>query len=412
MDTLNSFLRLVEEGKSNINTGFSLVASENQLSEFAASFLNCEFYGRYSFDSDSTWGATSFPNGRSISAIRNEITHPILARLSKARYVNTKPISGISCLTVVISALCPEGSSVLVLPEKLGGHPSTKYIIRKLGLKVYEIPVSESNEIDIDKLLQLFKRMAVKLIYLDHSNGKSEIDIPLLKMVMNDAEKNIHIHYDTSHFNALVLGGALSNPLVSGGDSFGGSLHKSFSGPHKAFIATNNRTVIDRVNYCSDRFISHEHPNDFLAMTASLLEFDECDGCEYANKMVENGQQLEAALMNMGGESFESSFIPTRTHQLHLSNFRGRSLHEVFNMWVNNSIITNYFTSFLGKNISAIRIGVNEITKLGFDYQGISDLSEAMTYSADGNYKRAKEIIVELKKIYFKPRYCYDAYKR
>lgn len=67
--------------------------------------------------------------------------------------------SGLHAHTTVFMAITEINDSVMILPEKAGGHMATKAILERLGLNVYELEINyETKHIDIAKSEQLMKK--------------------------------------------------------------------------------------------------------------------------------------------------------------------------------------------------------------------------------------------------------------
>ncbi|MER6687342.1 hypothetical protein [Streptomyces olivaceoviridis] len=58
-----------------------------------------------------------------------------------ADFVNLKPVSGVSALTVALSALVKPWTVAYNLAERDGGHGSTRFIGTRLGLQMKDLPV-------------------------------------------------------------------------------------------------------------------------------------------------------------------------------------------------------------------------------------------------------------------------------
>ena len=200
---LKRFTDLVDGHEAKMSRSFSLIPSENTLSPLAKLFLLSDAYSRYFFDDDLLWGNWAFHGGKYIGQIQNEIVIPSLKRLTKAGHVNVKPVSGLSNMIVSLSAYCPVGSKVLIVPHELGGHLSTKTVAERLGLSVLFLPRKGQFYLDEESLIKLLKQEAISLIYIDQASSLFPLDIANIKKCVIESGAETRIHADTSHINGL-----------------------------------------------------------------------------------------------------------------------------------------------------------------------------------------------------------------
>ncbi|MDD5586925.1 MAG: hypothetical protein PHY92_08230, partial [Alphaproteobacteria bacterium] len=299
-DPLNRLAAMTAAHEEKMERSFSLVPSENSLSPLARLFFLSDMYSRYYFDDDRLWGNWAFPGGKNIGQIQEEIVLPALRRLSGAEFINIKPISGLSGMMAAMSAYAGVGSRMLCVPGSLGGHASTQFVAERLGLAVDFLPPKGLFDFDEGELIKLLSGNDVALIYIDQANVLFPLDISKIRRCLKEAGSNARLHVDSSHLNGLIFGGVLENPLLASADSFGGSLHKSFPGPHKAFFATNDKTIYESFANNAAHLISHHHAADVLALAVALLEFERCDGAGYARSTVSNAQAFAGVLHEEG----------------------------------------------------------------------------------------------------------------
>jgi len=89
-----------------------------------------------------------FANRTSIAKDINEIYHA-WCHILKAEAISMRFFSGLHAHTTVFMAITEINDSVMILPEKAGGHMATKAILERLGLNVYELEINYETNISI-----------------------------------------------------------------------------------------------------------------------------------------------------------------------------------------------------------------------------------------------------------------------
>src|SRR6185312_534846 len=399
----------VQLHEQTMRTVFSLVPSENVLSPLAKALLTSDAYSRYYFEDDRLWGQWAFQGGRQIGDIQERIVIPALERLTKAQFLNVRGISGLNNMILTLAAYCKVGDTVIIVPPELGGHASTVHVAERLGLRVRFLPASNEFEIDQERLIACLTTNDVTLLYIDQGNVLFPLDVGSLHHCIRRAKSAACLHVDTSHINGLVFGGVLANPLSSGANSFGGSLHKTFAGPHKAFVATNSEPLNSAIRNEAAHLVSHHHGGEVLALAATLLEFETCGGEVYAHQIVRNAKAFASTLHSRGlwVAGAEDGF--TRTHQVWIGNNERLSGNAASERLREVGLLVNSFSALPVFPQGGIRVGLNEATKLGLGEEESQVLAECFAAAASGsdlNATRSK--VSRLRQRFSKPRYCLD----
>ncbi|MGH3830315.1 MAG: aminotransferase class I/II-fold pyridoxal phosphate-dependent enzyme [Pseudonocardiaceae bacterium] len=291
-----------------------LVPSENSLSLVARLPHLTESAVRYAFPSADSGGENwAWPGRQDLVAIEQGAAVRLGAQLG-ARHTNLKPVSGVSALTVALSALGRPWETAFNLAERDGGHGSTRFIGTRLGLRMKDLPVDPTDcTLDLDALAdRLGNGPRPVLVYLDAFMCLFPLDLGGLRAVVG--EETV-IHYDASHTLGLIAGGQFQDPLAEGADSLGGSTHKTYPGPHKGVLATNDRGIAARLDEHAGYFVSHHHPADVAALAVAVAEMDE-HGSAYALRVVANARRLGAALAERGFRVCGEGRGFTACHQL------------------------------------------------------------------------------------------------
>ncbi|MBX9585807.1 MAG: hypothetical protein K2X50_00985 [Gammaproteobacteria bacterium] len=400
-------LAFVQDNERNSLKKIHLIPSENTLSPLSRLPLLLDIYSRYYLNDFKRFGAWCFPSGQPIDLLENEFLYPILRELSGAIYINTKPISGMNCMTIALAGLADLGDSVLTIPVENGGHVSTTIVAERLGLSLNFIPFKNTFEIDYCKLEDLLKKIKPKLIYLDHATFLFPLDTSAIRALINRVTPDTILYYDTSHTNGLILCQAYPNPLEHGVDIYGGSTHKTLPGPHKAFLATNRKDLADKIESKSNHFVSHNHPSSSLSLAITLMEMKYCGGRDYANRIITNAKLFANILSERGFMVSSNNHNYTETHQVWA--YPEKNIEEYTNLLSNLGIVINKFSSLPGINRQSYRLSVSEITRMGAQETEITELAHLMGDLLNENNVNRSLIdrFSLLQKKLSVPQYCY-----
>lgn len=351
-----------------------LIASENQMPAAARVPYLPEAMTRYCFGTagETNW---AWPGRNELAELEMVAAYDIGALLG-AKYVNLKPISGLSAMTVALSTLAESASTVFSLAETDGGHGSTTFVARRFGLDCQPLPIDPGTWcVDTDTLAQRARRCTGPvLVYLDSFMALFPHDIAAIRAAVGDQAM---IHYDGSHTLGLIAGGQFQDPLKEGANSLGGSVHKTWPGPAgKGVVATNDADLARQVDQHAAGWVSHHHPADVAALAFSAAWMTE-NGDDYAAAVVTNARRLAAALTDQGFTVCAAEHGGTRSHQVWVdidpicpAETASRLLYEAG--IVVNAIDIPYLTA------PGLRLGVQELTFAGFDGDGVDELATVM----------------------------------
>ena len=370
-------LRLLADHEAQAATTLNMTPSENRLSTLAKLPLLLDPYHRYFFNDRLEPDGWAFPGGRLAAGLETELTIPLLRELAGARHVNVRPLSGLHAMLLVFAALGgPPGATVIHFGRELGGHYATAAVAGRLGLRPVALCGPDPHRPDLDRLQALCRRHQPRLVYVDQSYCLFPADIAALCQAVRDAAPATRVHADVSHWMGLVLGGQFPNPLACGADSFGGSTHKTFPGPQKGIVATDDPTLARQLRDTQFYLISSHHFAATLSLGLALLEFRDCGGATYAAQVVANGRRLGQSLQRHGlpVEAADRGF--TAGHQLWVRPVRvGVDAAVAADRLYQAGIRVNVLDDLPHIPEPALRVGVNEPTWLGLGAQEVEELA-------------------------------------
>jgi len=365
-----------------------LVPSENGLSLAARVPHLMEAAIRYAFPGPDGGGENwAWPGRQDLVNIERAAAVQLGTQLG-ARHVNLKPVSGVSALTVALSALARPGDAVFNLAERDGGHGSTRFIGTRLGLLMEDLPVDPATcTLDLDALAQQLDGCPrPELVYLDAFMCLFPMDLTGLRDVVGPETV---IHYDASHTLGLIAGGAWQNPLAEGADSLGGSTHKTYPGPHKGLLATNDAELADRLNEHASHFVSHHHPADVVALAVAAAEMD-ARGATYAHTTVANARRLGTALAERGFTVCGEKGGFTDCHQLWIDIAPLMDAEAASRRMVEAGIVINAIPLPHVSAPAGLRLGMQEVSWAGMGEAEMDELAEIFTaVLRDGQDSRA-----------------------
>jgi glycine hydroxymethyltransferase len=406
-EQLQSIRRLTDANTRIKRYGLSLVPTENILSPLATDVLASDLVNRYfTVDGDCD---LEYPRAEHLQAIES-IAESALMDLFHIGHVNVRPISGLTGMLVAAASLTTPGSVVYTLSPSDGGHASTANIITRLGAKVLHLPFSTADlSIDVDECAAQFKRVAPGLVYIDHTNVLFPLDTQGLRQV---APPGTAIHYDCSQLLGLMVDSDYFDPVAQGASSIGASTHKTFPGPQKAVLMTDDENSAQRFREVANVFISNHHMNSVAALAVTALEM-RLYGCDYSRMVRANALTLGKQLQAEDVPVCSARGVVSGSHQLWIEAAPAdRSVSAAIRRLGEASIVVNHSRVPSLKGHKGIRMGTTGVTRLGM---GREQMVEIAALVADVMLKRRRAVVVErdvqeLVSSFRAPRYCVERF--
>jgi glycine hydroxymethyltransferase len=371
----NELLDLIQRFHTASVRRLHLIPSENPLSSSARLPYVADLAARYSFPADGpNWG---WPGNDDLALVEQAAVDGLRALLGAA-HVNVKPVSGLSAMTVALSALSQRGGTVLSISEADGGHGSTRFVAEQLGRHYRSLPVDRDRyAIDTSALAAIMDGEQLPrpvLVYLDQFMCLFPHDLGAIRAAVG---ADTLICYDASHVLGLIAGGQFQDPLREGADVLTASTHKSLPGPHKGVLATNRPDLAQLLDDHAGHWVSHHHPADVAALAIVVADMLETAPA-YAERTIGNAQALAEALAETGFAVCARPFGFTRSHQLWIDIDACMPAAEASRRLLAAGIVVNAIdVPYLDTGVG-LRLGVQEAAARGMGAAAMQVIAELM----------------------------------
>ncbi len=407
--------RLVNESEEWRHSCINLIPSENFLSYKARDYLTRDFVCRYAEYSRNGGGVQKhyyYKGTRYIKRIEEWLERE-LKSLFNCENIEARPISGTLANDIVFSAFVKRSDNVMAYSTNAGGHIShyKHGSLGKYAKRIIAIPLAKDGyHPDVEETSKLIKRYKPSVVVLGKSLFLFPEPIRELQQACKTAEARII--YDASHVLGLIAGKQFQNPLKEGAGIVTASTHKTFFGTQRGIIFGNiNKEEWKRVDRAAfPGGLSNHHLNTLVGLLQATYEMHEFGG-EYASQTIRNAKTLAKRLYENGLNVQGKDFGFTDSHQVAVDvscyggGERVAMTLERSNIIVNSNMLPTD-ESRNCKNPSGIRIGVQEMTRLGMREREMEFLGGLITGCING--KRVKNRVIELRQNFQKPIYAFD----
>jgi len=397
-----------------------LIASENIPSPAVREALACDFGNRY---------AEGWPGERLYAGCRyidevEEIALELAKKVYEAEFADVRPISGVMANLVAYTVFTKPGDLMIALPIPYGGHIShgkekwggTAGVVR--GLKVDRYEFDEENfEIDVDATRRRIERKGLKPKLFMLGASIFLFPHPVREVAELAAEFDARIVYDAAHVAGLIAGKVFQDPLREGADMVTLSTHKTLAGPQHGMILSWNRYAEDIKRAVFPGLHSNHHLHAVAGVAVALAEALAFYR-EYARKIVENAKVLAQALYERGVRVLYEHKGFTESHTIiadvseYMNGFEAEKLLERAHIILNRNLIPkDYRLKTDYRAPSGIRIGVQEVTRLGMgknEMVEIAELIKKVLVDRRPPEEVAKEVI-ELRKDFQHVKYAFTS---
>ena len=363
--------------------GLPMIASENLISPLAQTMLVSDFHNRYA---EGNPGARYYQGNEFVDNVERKAIE-LAKELFQANYADVRPISATVANLGILFATCQPGDTLTTCDVASGAHISTAPFgavgVRGLKRVTYPFDLEEMN-IDVDKTIKTILEAKPKLCLF----GMSVFLFPTPIKELQDAiqEVGATAWYDGAHVLGLIAGGEFQDPLREGIDILSGSTHKTLPGPQRGMIVANPRDtdMENSLNYgMFPGVLSNHHLHTMASLAITLAEHLEF-GKVYASQVVRNAQALGQALHERGFKLLGEKNGFTKSHTLamdismHMGGKKAVEGLETAGVITNKNLLP-WDPVDKAQNPSGIRVGTQELTRLGMREHEMTEIAEIFT---------------------------------
>ena len=388
------FKQAVKDHHEFFGSSIPLIASENVTSMAVRRFYLSDFGCRYA---EGKVGKRFYQGCMYIDVVE-DVAIKLTKMLFNSEHANVQPISGVTANIAAFFALAKPGDKAFSLSVPCGGHISHHRFsaagIR--GVNVTEYPFDMENlNIDVDETRKLALKEKPKVFVLGASLYLFPHPVEEIAEIAREVDGRVM--YDASHVLGLIAGKQFHDP-VPHSDLVTASTHKTFPGPQRAVIfgevgGEDARAIDHSVMPCC---VSNHHLHSLAAYAVACMEMLEF-GESYARQVIRNAKTLAEELASRGIKVVGEKRGYTESHQV---VFEGsREEQEVLER---NGIFVNVWPS-----TSLIRVGVQEVTRLGMKEGEMKHIAELMVRALKGDSVRDE--VKELSREFSRVHYSFDS---
>lgn len=351
--------------------------------------------------------------GRVIDEIESIVVE-LGRRVLRAAHVEYRPASGSIANALAIGSLVGLDDTIMTLGDGAPGHQSYRRDGwgGRLVQRVVDLPFDhDALDVDVPALRRAVEQARPKLLVIGTQMMLFPYNLAPIRAIAQ--EFGALVMYDGAHVMGLMAGGAFQDPLREGADLITGSTQKSLPGPIGGLILTDTSEIGERVFDSCTRLVSNYENNRVAVLGVTLAEM-EAFGSAYAAACIANAQQLARALDERGFSPLGRDRGFTASNQV-LLDLRGHGNADTLaERWERANVIATAVhlpagTGAHGGPPNGIRIGVQEVTRLGMGPSEMVELADLMREAADvpdpiSVAERATDLVRAFPTVY----YCFE----
>jgi glycine hydroxymethyltransferase len=302
-----------------------------------------------------------------------ELAYNLFNEKIGATYSDFRPLSGVHANICSLAALTEVGEIILSIHPEDGGHFATAEMITRIGRQSQFVNFSRKTySISLEDLEYKVKKYKPKALLLDHGATLFKFPISEIRQIIGH---ECLLIYDASHTLGLIYGGHFQDPLREGCDVLQGNTHKTFPGPQKAIISfLSNILGKNASQIISSGLVSSQHSHHSVALYITIMEMY-IYGQQYAKQIVQNAKDFSKYLINDGFDVLTYNGKTTDSHLFFVRIPKNLTPFEACKILYDSKISINVKNVY-GENL--LRIGVQEITRMGLRKNEIKDIATIM----------------------------------
>jgi glycine hydroxymethyltransferase len=347
-----------------------MCVSEAVTSKYVRAVLGSDLNRRY-------WAETGdYAGGQQIREIES-IASELARDLFNTTHANIYPVSGHVALLAALYACTMPGGTVLFIPEEGGGYTAAGFA-EKSGLVAKYFPFDEDAfVVSAKEAAARVREVRPQAAVLGAST--CPFPYPVREVAIACEEVGARLIYDASHVMGLIAGGEFQDPMKEGATIMVGSTNKTFPGPHRGIIVTNEGSLHERMTEIllpAPYLQSSHHAGTAAALCVALLEM-RATGPEFARAIVANSQVLASGLLERGVGLVGSETGLPRSHQVvldcgGLGSDRGVQVcHVLESVGVLADVV--------------VRLGTQQLTRLGMRGEEMKEIADIVARAVRGD---------------------------
>ena len=282
---------------------------------------------------------------------------------------------------------------------------------------IVNFPVCRDNiyKIDVEETKKLIDQYRPEVIIFGKSMVLHKEPIAAIRKFVDEQGIPTTIMYDMAHVLGIA-GNYFQKPFEEGAEIVTGSTHKTFFGPQRGVVAVNWKkedlkyglweTIESRAFPGS---VSNHHLGTQLGLLMAAYEMNAFKD-SYQKTVVENAKHFARSLKEQGLDVAGDPAIGyTETHQVIVSVGYGVG-PEIAERLEQNNVIVNYQATPDEEGFTAsgaLRMGVSEMTRFGFEQKDFETLSALMADCILRNREISGDV-AKLRAEHTEMKYCFS----
>lgn len=374
----------------------NLIASENVMSPAVAIYYALDLGHRYGNYEGTDVHCRKYQGNRFLADLEEKALQDIRS-MFHAQVADLRPLSGHVAGAAVILGVCEPGDLVLELNSESGGHRLAEKLClaRLIRLRIEPVPFDGVEfQVQVEETVNRIYRDKPRLVILGSSCYL--FPTPIEEIAAACRACGAILLMDASHVLGLIAGGVFPQPLDEGADLLISSTHKTLGGPQGGLLCARSEAIVrDVIPALYPGLITNHHLMRIPALIAVLAEW-RCFGAAYARAIVENAVSLANELETLGTKVVRTTKGPTQSHTILIkTEGLGRSAKEIAQRMEDCGIIAGAAVLPAEQGGEGIRLGVQEITRLGLNKDYIGRLAHLIQDSMIGSDTQSVRQAVE-----------------
>ncbi len=313
----------------------------------------------------------------------------LAAEVFDAKYAEIRVGSGALANLYAFMAASKPGDTILVPPPEIGGHVTHHAggAAGLYGLNSVAMAVDARNfTVDLDALAKQAHDLKPKLITIGGSLNLFPHPVAEIRRIADQV--GAHVLYDAAHMSGMIAGHAWQQPLAEGAHLMTMSTYKSLGGPPAGLVVTNDAALAERLDAIAyPGLTANFDAAKSAALAMTLLDW-KVYGRAYGAAMAATARALAEALAARGLPVHAMERGGTTSHQIAIEAHRwGGGQAASKRMRPANLLACGIGLPMaaVAGDVNGLRLGVNEIVRLGMGPGHMADLAGLISRALLGN---------------------------